>query len=608
MGIRNEKEYSLVNIAELIAKKEATDTDILLIQDEEDTKKITLQNLILSIIKDNELPGEARIYSSQKMDQLFKQFVSDTQMTVTGMEKDVEDLKLNKVEQAVFEAAIKLIEEGKLSQEDLEPINNLLEEKRDINVPIKSEDLDTSDDEYKIKLANLSQEVLDAMIGDTPVAFPTVPEGGWLSRHIANRSIISTKLADTYRYKGLITDMTVNSITADGIYLLGSDVKDLPKYIDTDKNLCMLEVTRFGESGKYIKQEIEYYDNAEQRPRYIRKGVTTRIHTVPFEEVWDVGTAFKVDSHLLADEYNNRGVIDSGNIFDLEASGSYYITKNVTGLPKPNIDYILDIDAYGMTIIYTLKEVNKNYALIYVSSKVKLTAGVPTVTPWHSINKMNKSKFDGKKVLIFGDGISYGIGASSLSTTSYATLLKSQYGFVVQNNALGDATAGNYGDITCINRSLLTQIDNATIDDTCDYCIIFIGTNDWRFAKGDVGKVTNFDESTFCGSMNVALRSIFQFAPKIKPILVTPLYRSRQNYDDNKNSDDYPVNYIFLREYVDAVKAIGQYNHVPVIDLYNNLCINRYNDKFYLDDGVHPNDNGHKAICDQIFNHMSLYF
>lgn len=129
MGIRNEKEYSLVNIAELIAKKEATDTDILLIQDEEDTKKITLQNLILSIIKDNELPGEARIYSSQKMDQLFKQFVSDTQMTVTGMEKDVEDLKLNKVEQAVFEAAIKLIEEGKLSQEDLEPINNLLEEK-----------------------------------------------------------------------------------------------------------------------------------------------------------------------------------------------------------------------------------------------------------------------------------------------------------------------------------------------------------------------------------------------------------------------------------------------------------------------------------------------
>lgn len=600
-------DLSLINIQDLIEKKNAIDSDLLIIQDQDDTKKIALQDLVLSIIKDNELPGEARLYSSKKINELIEEIKNGSLKDLTGLVADLERLEEEKVGHTEFQEKLNEVDNRKLERDDLDPIYSALETKRNIQDPIKGTELDISDDRYKIKLANLAQEVLDAMTGDTPVTAVGCPEGGWQSRHIANRAIISTKLHDFYRYKGFITDMSVNSIITDGVYLLGPEVQDLPKYDKDDDNLRLLEVTRFGENGKYVKQVIEYFNNADLRPKYVRKGVASVLYTVDFAEEWDISSNYKVDSHLLGDEYSNRGVIESGNIFDIEVVGSYYIMKGVTGTPDTSKAYTLDVSKYNNTTSYLLKETTKDYCLMWVSEKFISSNGLPNVTPWHSINKLNKSKFDGKRLLIFGDGISYGIGASALSTTSYAGLLKSEYGFVVQNNALGDATAGNYGDITCQNKSLLTQINSTKIDDTCDYAIIFIGTNDWRYAKGDIGKNNDFGDLTFYGAMNMAMVNLLEKAPLMKILLVTPMYRERQDYGDNKNSDDYAVNYIYLREYCDAVKRIGEMYHVPVLDLYNMAGINKYNSSLYFADGLHPNDTGHKLIADQIYNIMNLY-
>ena len=600
-------DLTLINIQNLIERINAIDSDLLIIQDAEDTKKITLQNLVLSMIKDTELPGEARLYSSKKINELIEDLRNTALKDVSGVVADIERLNQDKLDKTEFEEKINELDERKLENDDLDPIYHVLETKRNIQDPIKGTELDVSDDQYKIKLANLAQEVLDAMTGNTPVTAVGAPEGGWQSRHIANRAIISTKLHDYYRYKGFITNMSVNSIITDGVYLLGPDVQDLPKYEKDDDNLRLMEVTRFGENGSYVKQVIEYFNNTELRPKYVRKGTASVLYTVDFAEEWDINSNYKVDSSLLGDEFSNRGVIESGNIFDTEICGSYYVMAGVTGTPDTTKAYTLDITKYNNTTNYLLKETTKDYCLMYVSEKFIASNGLPSVTPWHSINKLNKSKFDGKRLLIFGDGISYGIGASALTTTSYAGLLKSEYGFVVQNNALGDATAGNYNDITCQNKSLLTQISATKIDDTCDYAIIFIGTNDWRYAKGDIGKINDFGDLTFLGALNRAMVDLLENAPLMKILLVTPMYRERQDYGDGKNSDDYPVNYIYLSEYCDAVKRIGERYHVPVLDLYNMAGINKYNSSLYFADGLHPNDTGHKLIADQIYNIMNLY-
>lgn len=604
----NQNEFSFIYIQELAELFKALDNDLLIIQDKDDTKKITLQNLILSIIKDNELPGPTRLYSSEKIQKMMDNFTLDNDKTITGALDDIKVLKENAVTRKILEETMKLFDEKKLEEKDLKGIINTLAGKRDKNVPIKSSDLDTSDDIFKIKLANLSEEVLNAIAGDAPIAIPNVPAGGWLSRHIANKAIISTKLSDIYRYRGFITEDSVNTIIDDGIYLLGPDVKDLPKYIPSDTNLRLMEVTRYGESGYYIKQEIEYFNNTDIRPRYVRKGITDNIVIAKFHEEWDITDKYKIDGHVLADNYDSKGIIESGNIFDVEASGSYFVMKGVTGTPNIDRAYTLTISRHENTIIYELLETNDDYSLMYISQKFLRSSGIPTITPWHSINKLNKSKFDGKKLLIYGDDISYGIGASKLRYTSYGALMNSEYGFIVENHSLADATLGNYDDITCENRSVLTQIGSSTINDTHDYCIIFIGTNDWLKPGTEIGKINDYGDNTFYGAFNKALRMLYTYAPKLKIVLVTPTFRARQEYSDNKNSDDYPVGYVYLKEYVDAVINIGEKYHIPVVNLYDNMGINKYNNQSYLPDGAHPNDEGHKKIASMIYEHMNLYF
>ena len=604
----SDNEFSLVNIEELLERTKALDSDLLIIQDKDDTKKITLQNLIRSMIKDDELPGEVRLYSSKKLNDLIEEFKQSTLESVTGVTGDIKDLREKSATKKELDEVVKDLDNRKIESKDLDPINNTLEGKRDTNVPIKSSELDTSDDDYKIKLANLSEEVLNAITGDAPISMADVPVGGWVSRHIANKAIISTKLGSYYRYRGFITEDSVNTIKDDGIYLLGPDVKDLPKYNSKDSNLRVMEVTRFGESGNYIKQEIDYYDNTDPRPRYIRKGVADRIQSIDFYEVWDINNNLKVDSHLLSEEFDNKGIVEKGNIFDIEESGSYYIMPGVTGTPDKSKPYTLIVTRHGNTIIYELMETTNDYTLLFISQKFLASNGIPIVTPWHSINKSNKSKFDGEKLLIFGDGISYGNGASKLGTTSYASILKHEYGFTVQNNSINEATVGNYGDSLCTNKSILTQISQCSLNDRCKYAIIFAGTEDWKQAKGDIGKINDFGDTTFYGAMNKSIRLLFDYVPGIKILLVTPLFRSRQDPGDNMNCDDYPVNYIYLKEYSDAIINIGKKYHLPVLDLFNNCCINKYNSSYYLADGLYPNDIGHKLIADQIFNCMNTYF
>jgi len=62
-----------IKIGDLLQKKSLLETDILIIEDSENTKKVTLKDFVVSIIKDNEAPANFRLYSSFKIDELFKE-------------------------------------------------------------------------------------------------------------------------------------------------------------------------------------------------------------------------------------------------------------------------------------------------------------------------------------------------------------------------------------------------------------------------------------------------------------------------------------------------------------------------------------------------------
>ena len=71
-----------------------------------------------------------------------------------------------------------------------EVILSILDTKRDKNTKITSSDLDTSNDDNKIKLENLSREVFDSITGATPLPSNRPPVGGWITEDFADESIM----------------------------------------------------------------------------------------------------------------------------------------------------------------------------------------------------------------------------------------------------------------------------------------------------------------------------------------------------------------------------------------------------------------------------------
>ena len=61
---------SSIHIEDLLEKTGLNDTDIFIIQDDENTKKITVFNLRSGLVQDTEEPSEHRIYSSKKVNDL----------------------------------------------------------------------------------------------------------------------------------------------------------------------------------------------------------------------------------------------------------------------------------------------------------------------------------------------------------------------------------------------------------------------------------------------------------------------------------------------------------------------------------------------------------
>ena len=79
-------------ITDLLEKERIDDTDILLVEDLENTKKVLFRNFRISLISDKEAPSNYRIYSSQKVHQLIDEIRDSVSDGIGGMEEDIQNL------------------------------------------------------------------------------------------------------------------------------------------------------------------------------------------------------------------------------------------------------------------------------------------------------------------------------------------------------------------------------------------------------------------------------------------------------------------------------------------------------------------------------------
>lgn len=110
-----------------------------------------------------------------------------------------------------------------------------------------------------------------------------------------------------------------------------------------------------------------------------------------------------------------------------------------------------------------------------------------------------------------------------------------------------------------------------------DIYSIFLGTNDWWQGR-PVGTIddykNNTGNNTVFGSFRIITNKLKALNPQAKIILITPMQRVDFVYiNDYKNNawGSYKAkNNQLLEQFANAVKAIGEFEHMAVVDLYHN--------------------------------------
>jgi len=81
-----------VFIDDLLEKEKIDDFDLLLAEDNENTKKVTFRNLRTSLVEDDESPSNFRIYSSEKVQKMIDDSRAMYINDIGSMHEDIEHL------------------------------------------------------------------------------------------------------------------------------------------------------------------------------------------------------------------------------------------------------------------------------------------------------------------------------------------------------------------------------------------------------------------------------------------------------------------------------------------------------------------------------------
>jgi lysophospholipase L1-like esterase len=118
-----------------------------------------------------------------------------------------------------------------------------------------------------------------------------------------------------------------------------------------------------------------------------------------------------------------------------------------------------------------------------------------------------------------------------------------------------------------------------------DIYTVFLGTNDWGSGvpAGVIDDyINNTGNKTLYGSFRIIIDKLRTLNSNARIILMTPLQRGDFVYFANHNNKSYGSynnnrNNQSLADFAEAIKNIGAYEHISVVDLYNKSGITQKN-------------------------------
>lgn len=200
-----------------------------------------------------------------------------------------------------------------------------------------------------------------------------------------------------------------------------------------------------------------------------------------------------------------------------------------------------------------------------------------------------------KTILCLGDSITE-------ANTYLETLKEISVAKAVINYGVGGTTIAKRKTLlgNAYDQDFIMRVD--AMQTEADIVLVFGGTNDYGHGDVPIGLETDNSTETFSGSVRVLINKLKGKYPQTKIFFITPLHRVGE---DNPHGEfgKKPTPMGTLNDYVIALKKVIEKESLPILDFYNDGDFSLSNELFksYVAlDGLHPNNDGHKAIARKI--------
>ena len=136
------------------------------------------------------------------------------------------------------------------------------------------------------------------------------------------------------------------------------------------------------------------------------------------------------------------------------------------------------------------------------------------------------------------------------------------------------------------------------------------GRNKQKYHEVQPRRVLCYNDTTYCGRINTALKALKETFPTKQIVILTPIHRATfVSGEFNVQPDETFPNRLglFLDPYIDALKQVGSLWAVPVIDLHALSGLYPLMDEHAqyfsnaANDRLHPNDKGYERIARTLY-------
>lgn len=204
-----------------------------------------------------------------------------------------------------------------------------------------------------------------------------------------------------------------------------------------------------------------------------------------------------------------------------------------------------------------------------------------------------------RKLVIFGDSISTPLIGAGGYEVLLQSLLKPKefYNFAVPQSGASTVTPDHV-------LQILTR--HGAVCEDADVVILWHGTNDWYWGA-QIGRFGSQDGSTYIGALELAVRSIREFAPSAFIMTATSLYRW-QAPDGCQTAGDawFTPNKAgaSLAEYDRALREVSQAYGAALVEMRALTGFCEQNCRRFLPDCVHPGKEGCDIIARIFAEHI----